>query len=492
MPPSYEPLPSNDSEQDITQPRANSPSISSKRSNVGFRNVLLFILGFLVTAFVFYKAGQWSVSVSPASNSTLLEGSSSDTKEFSEEKEIMRGKYSVGYFVNWGIYGRKFPPSSIPVQDLTHILYAFANINPSSGEVTLSDLWADQDIHYPTDSWNDPGGPNLYGNLKAIYLLKKANRHLKVLLSIGGWTYSPSFHPVVLSPALRARFVESAVGLLEDYGLDGLDVDYEYPQDEAQARGYVDLLRELREALDRHARGKDAACRFLLTIAAPCGPDNYKRLRIREMDGYLDFWNMMAYDFAGSWDKIANHQANLHPSPSTALSVSQSISHYLSSGVPPPKLILGIPLYGRSFLQSSGPGSPYSGIGQGSWEAGVYDYRALPLPGSHVMQDEHAKASWTYDYQTREMVSFDSEGVGKWKGEWVRKMGLGGCMFWELSGDKGGVEREGMEGGYGKVPQPGKSLVSVVKEAMGGLEMSQQNWLRYEQSRFENLRNGME
>ncbi|KAJ3757935.1 glycoside hydrolase family 18 protein [Lentinula raphanica] len=480
---SYEPLPSNDSEQDIASP-------PSKQSKAGFRNLLLLILGFLVTAFVFYKAGQWSST--PTEDTKEYEKGDQE-KETATVNETMPGKYSVGYFVNWGIYGRKFPPSSIPVQDLTHILYAFANINPSSGEVTLSDLWADQDIHYPGDSWNDPGGgPNLYGNLKAIYLLKKANRHLKVLLSIGGWTYSPSFHPVVLSPALRARFVESAVGLLEDYGLDGLDVDYEYPQDEAQARGYVELLRELREALDRHAMGKGAGCRFLLTIAAPCGPDNYKRLRIREMDEYLDFWNMMAYDFAGSWDTVSNHQANLYPSPSTPLSVSQSISYYLSSGVPPPKLILGIPLYGRSFLQSSGPGSPYTGIGQGSWEAGVYDYRALPLPGSHVMQDEHAKASWTYDYQTREMVSFDSEGVGKWKGEWVRKMGLGGCMFWELSGDKGGVEREGMEGGYGKVSQPGKSLVSVVKEAMGGLEMSQQNWLRYEQSRFENLRNGME
>lgn len=149
----------------------------------------------------------------------------------------------------------------------SHILYAFANINPSSGEVTLSDLWADQDIHYPGDSWNDVG-TNLYGNFKAIYLLKKANRHLKLLLSIGGWTYSPSFHPVVVSPPLRAKFVESAVKLLEDYGLDGLDVDYEYPQNDEQARGYVELLKELREALDRHAHQKRANYKFLLTVSS--------------------------------------------------------------------------------------------------------------------------------------------------------------------------------------------------------------------------------
>lgn len=129
----------------------------------------------------------------------------------------------------------------------------------------LSDLWADQDIHYPGDSWSD-SGTNLYGNFKALHLLKKQHRHLKLILSIGGWTYSPSMHPVVVDAHKRAEFVRSALTLLEDYGLDGLDVDYEYPQDDAQARGYVALLQELRAALDAHARQKNADYRFLLTV----------------------------------------------------------------------------------------------------------------------------------------------------------------------------------------------------------------------------------
>jgi len=165
---------------------------------------------------------------------------------------------------------RAFYPSLISrltFSTFSHILYAFANVNAGTGEVHLSDLWADQDIHYPGDSWND-AGTNLYGNFKAIYNLKKQNRHLKVLLSIGGWTYSSSFHPVVVSPPLRQHFVKTAVTLLEDYGLDGLDVDYEYPQTDEQARGYVDLLRELREALDQHARSKGADYKFLLTVSS--------------------------------------------------------------------------------------------------------------------------------------------------------------------------------------------------------------------------------
>lgn len=150
---------------------------------------------------------------------------------------------------------------------------------------------------------------------------------------------------------------------------------------------------------------------------------------------------------------------------------------------------MGIPLYGRSFMNTAGPGETYNGIGQGTWEAGVYDYRALPLPGSYVHVDEEKVASWSYDYQKKHMVSFDSEEVARKKGEWIQEIGLAGSMFWELSGDKG-TDRDGMEGGPGKDPQPGNSLVRIVKDAMGPLERSE-NWLRYDGSQYDNLRNGM-
>ena len=185
---------------------------------------------------------------------------------------------------------------------------------------------------------------------------------------------------------------------------------------------------------------------------------------------------------AGSWDSVANHQANVFGSP---ISASKAIKFYVDKGVARHKIIVGIPLYGRSFMNTEGPGSPFSGIGQGSWETGVYDYRALPLPGSYIFQDEKALASWCYDYNKKEMVSFDNEVVGTWKGDWIKKEGLGGSMFWELSGDKG-TERKDMEGGPGKDPQPGKSLVKVVKEAMGELDRSH-NWLSYG-GKFKNMK----
>ncbi|RXW21290.1 hypothetical protein EST38_g4547 [Candolleomyces aberdarensis] len=485
---SYTPIPTSDT--DIVQ---TTEKERSSRKSKTLRNRILIAVACVIVLFVTFKAGQYSARRSLPSDPgcpTVPEPSIPDNKKpipTPKPNNTMPhgGKRSVGYFVNWGIYGRKFPPSLIPVDDLTHILYAFANVKPDSGEVFLSDLWSDQDIHYPGDSWNDVG-TNLYGNFKAIYKLKEQNRHLKVLLSIGGWTYSPSFHPIVVNPAARAKFVESSVKILEDYGLDGLDVDYEYPGNEEQAAGYVELLRELREALDRHEHAKGHGAHFALTIAAPCGPDHYRKLHVAEMDRYLDFWNLMAYDFSGSWDKIANHQANLYGQP---ISAAEAVDFYISNGVRKDKIVLGIPLYGRSFANTQGPGTPFSGIGQGSWEAGVYDYRALPLPGSYTHRDEKNIASWTYNYATKEMVSFDSEEVAKWKGEYIKHKGLGGSMFWELSGDKG-CSREGMEGGPGKEPQEGQSLVKIVKDAMGGLEQSP-NWLWYNQSKFDNMRSGM-
>ncbi|KIJ19268.1 chitinase [Paxillus involutus ATCC 200175] len=494
---SYQAVPSDEGSPPVTAqhaPRSSAPKY------------LLFVLTFCFIAFAAYKAGQqYSVSnlqdlppastdskepiqvSTPPDSSLSLSATSSITlaPAPTDNPTDMQGKYSVGYFVNWGIYGRKFPPSLIPVNDLTHILYAFANVRADTGEVILSDVWADKDIHYPGDSWNDVGN-NLYGNFKAIYKLKQQNRHLKVLLSIGGWTYSPSFHPVVVNPQARYTFAQSAVRLLEDYGLDGLDIDYEYPSNHEQAAGYRELLRELRLALDQHAHNKRIQHKFLLTIAAPCGPDNYQKLDIRGMDPYLDFWNLMAYDFSGSWDRVANHQANVYGPP---INADDAVQWYNSNGVPRSKLVLGIPLYGRSFMNTDGPGSPFSGLGPGSWEQGVYDYRALPLPGSYMFQDDQKfVASWSYDYQKREMVSFDNEHVGAVKGRWIGEQGLGGSMFWELSGDKG-RHREGTEGGPGKDPVPGRSLVNIVKEAMGPLDQSP-NWLWYERSQFDNLRNG--
>jgi chitinase len=152
----------------------------------------------------------------------------------------------------------------------------------------------------------------------------------------------------------------------------------------------------------------------------------------------------MAYDYAGSWDANAGHQANLQSSSSnpssTPFSTAKAISDYIAAGVPANKIVLGMPLYGRSFENTDGPGKPFSGIGDGTWERGVYDYKKLPLPGCEIKTDDSVTASWCYDSTKRLMVTYDTPEIIAKKSQFIRQQGLAGGMWWESSSDKSGDE----------------------------------------------------
>ena len=153
----------------------------------------------------------------------------------------------------------------------------------------------------------------------------------------------------------------------------------------------------------------------------------------------------MAYDYAGSWDPTAGHQSNIHPSnsnpTSTPFSTVRAIEYYKSHGVASSKIVLGMPLYGRAFASTDGPGKPFSGTGEGSWEQGVWDYKALPQKEGRETNDFKIGASWSYDAEKRLMVSYDTKEMAKFKAEWLKGHGrLGGAMWWESSGDKGGED----------------------------------------------------
>ena len=220
-------------------------------------------------------------------------------------------------------------------------------------------------------------GKNAYGCVKQLFLLKQRHRNFKVLLSIGGWTYFSKFAIPASSAEIRQRFASTAVRLAQDYGFDGIDVDWEYLADAQEANNLKLLLAELKQEFSKYANGDN----ILLSVACPAGPDHYKKLDVAGMIPYVDIWNLMAYDYAGSFSKVAAHQSNLFYSSSepnsTPFNTNQAVQFYLAVGVPPERLTLGMPLYGRSFIGTSGLGGSFSGVRPGQWEEGVWDFKSL-------------------------------------------------------------------------------------------------------------------
>lgn len=265
-------------------------------------------------------------------------------------------------------------------------------------------------------------------------------------------------------------------------------VDWEYPQNTQQGGQFLDLLKAIRSALDAYAdtlifeddHGSSEQPHFELSIAAPAGESNYKNMPLGEISKVLDFINLMAYDYAGSWDKTSGHAQNLYKSNSNPASTPYNtydvVQAYFDAGVAPSKINLGMPIYGRAFTNTAGLGQPYNGNGKGTWEAGVYDWKDLPLPGATVYYDQEAGGTYSYDNSTGMLISYDTVGMALKKTNWLKKSGLGGAMWWEVSGDK----------------YDGSGLIDNVVASLGGKDGSgmqqQSNWLRYPDSKFDNIK----
>lgn len=383
------------------------------------------------------------------------------------------------YFTNWAIYGRDYQPQQLPASEISIVIYAFANLQ-STGEVYSSDSYSDLQKHYATDSWNDVGN-NAYGCVKQLYLLKKANRQMRVLLSIGGWTYSTNFPAAASTAETRATFASTAVTLVKDWGFDGIDIDWEYPTDATEAANFISLLSTVRQALDDYAAEYAPGYHFLLTVASPAGPQNYNNMDLAGMASYVDYFNLMGYDYAGSWDTTSGHQANLYYNSAnpnaTKFSTEQALTDYVAAGVPADQIVLGMPIYGRAFEQTAGIGLPYTGIGSGSWENGVWDYKVLPRSGATEITDSVSGATYSYDSSTQELVSYDTADMVATKVEYLLGKGLAGSMFWEASGDR----------------NDSQSLILTSFNSLGGSSAldSTENLLDYPNSTYANIVAGM-
>ena len=334
---------------------------------------------------------------------------------------------------------RALQPAEIAAKHLTRVNYAFANI---------------QDGRIVT------GSPVDEANFATLVSLKQQNPTLGVLVSVGGWLWSRNFSDMVLTKQSRSRFIESVVEFVDRYKLDGLDIDWEYPgmigagnrfRPEDQ-RNYTLLLKELRGRFNREQNRLGRT--LLLSVAAGASTEFIAHTEMGRVQRYLDTVNLMAYDYyePGS-EKISGNHAPLYTDPADPKRVSadRSVLEFEHAGVPPRKIVLGVPFYGHVW-GDVGP------TDHGLFQPGVPVPNAFANYGNIVTNmlqqgftrywDAAASVPYLYSEQKRQFVSYEDTESLALKCAYVRRKGLAGVMFWEYMGDPTGALLDTINGAF--------------------------------------------
>ncbi|MHB8628679.1 MAG: glycoside hydrolase family 18 protein [Aggregatilineales bacterium] len=385
-------------------------------------------------------------------------------------------KQIVAYFASWDAYGRRYTPSNMPVDKLTVVNYAFANI--VDGKCVIGDSAVDTQKIESGDTTAGPG--TLHGNFEQLKQIRQTHPKLGVSISIGGWTWSSQFSKVAMTDDSRKTFVASCIDLFikgqipgvdpaNAKGIfDGIDIDWEYPvccgksengsdaYSALDTQNYTLLLKEFRRQLD--AQGAADSTHYRLTTAMPAGPNNYKHIRLKAASQYVDWFNLMAYDFHGPWDKVTNFIAPLYAVPSdpssdtseSQFNIDAAVHAYLAAGIPSTKIVLGVPFYGYGWTgvtdSNHGLFQAAGGIPTGTWDdnssgqTGAFDYRDIAnrfVPKYTRYWSDSAQVPWLYDAADGMFITYEDPQSMGIKADYVNANNLGGMMMWEIYDDNG-------------------------------------------------------
>ncbi|MFF4570327.1 glycosyl hydrolase family 18 protein [Streptomyces sp. NPDC001410] len=354
-------------------------------------------------------------------------------------------KVKLGYFTEWGIYGRNYNVKNLvtsgSASKITHINYAFGNV--TGGKCAIGDSYADYDKAFTADqsvsgvadTWDQP----LRGNFNQLRELKAKYPNIKVLWSFGGWTWSGGFGEAAKNPA---AFAQSCYDLIEDPRwadvFDGIDIDWEYPNacglscDTSGAAAYKNLMAALRAKFGSNN---------LVTSAVTADGSSGGKIEAADYAGaaqYVDWYNVMTYDFFGAWDAqgpTAPHSPLTSYSgiPKAGFTTADAMAKYKAIGVPASKLLIGIGFYGRGWtgVTQDAPGGTATGPAAGTYEQGIEDYKVLKTscPATGTV------AGTAYAHCGSNWWSYDTPATIATKMAWAKNQGLGGAFFWEFSGD---------------------------------------------------------
>ncbi|MFP4351953.1 MAG: glycoside hydrolase family 18 protein [Puniceicoccaceae bacterium] len=355
----------------------------------------------------------------------------------------------AGYVPAWGVEGMAARDPA--AAGLTHLIYAFAKpeYEPGSGAVRIV-------FDFEGNGLSGGRGREAFESF-----LANAGPDVRRLLSIGGWGLSESFSDIAASGEARESFAEEAARLVADHGLDGVDLDWEYPvaggaenmvHRPEDAANFVKLARAVRGALDDlpRAHGESPS---LLTIAIPGSHGALvERYRIRVLGRHVDWFNLMAYDYAGGWSPRTAHYSPLRADRTPlheAASAEGAVASLRFQGVPPDKIVLGMGLSGVRFEgvrpeDGSWLGAHYESVADEAGGSGADDFRnldpvvALPVDGGSdwvLGWDRIARASYWTSARSGTLISFESVRSAEEKAAFAAGAGLRGLMFWSVEKD---------------------------------------------------------
>ncbi|XP_038710983.1 class V chitinase CHIT5a-like [Tripterygium wilfordii] len=329
----------------------------------------------------------------------------------------------AAYWPSWSV--DNFPPSAIDTNLFSHIYYAFLSPSNVTFKFELSNSEAKLLHNFTTT-------------------LHHKNPPVQTLVSFGGGGGDPLLYATMASKAgSRKIFINSAIDVARRFGFDGLDLDWEWPQGPKEMINLGRLFKEWRFAIQKEAR---STCRtpLLLTAAVYFSVDFfvdkvYRRYPVGSIDRYLDWASPMCFDYHGSWN---TSQTGAHAAlfdPKSNISTSYGLQSWIRAGVRPSKLVMGLPLYGKTWELKdpnvNGIGAPAVGLGPGV-EGVLHFSELVDYIGAHsasALYDPVTVSAYAYGGTT--WIGFDDATSTKVKIGFARAHGLRGYFFWALSFD---------------------------------------------------------
>ncbi|MDR3611514.1 MAG: glycoside hydrolase family 18 protein [Ignavibacteriaceae bacterium] len=387
-------------------------------------------------------------------------------------------KEIVAYYPEWAPALRNYCVKNIETSGsadkITILNYAFIEPAPdSSGHIIAKFMnpFLDYQQVYSAglsvDGVADDSTQLLRGEFNQLKKLKAMHPHLKIIVSIGGWTGSTWFSDAALTSQSRELFVDDCINKFI-YGnlpvsnnaggngvaaeiFDGFDIDWEFPviggddsihHNKNDRDNLSELISLFRKKLDNLKSG------LLLTAAIPASGGNLWKFNLSKDQASIDWYNLMTYDFHGSWNNKADHHTNLFSSPSDTIfkgikeSFAGSILYLIDSvGVSPQKIVPGAAFYGKGWkvTDSNNHGLYQSGtVAHGISESDFIDYKNLASlmdAGYEYNWDNEAMAPYLFNSKDSTFLTFDDPVSVALKTRYASAHNLRGLMFWEISGD---------------------------------------------------------